>query len=170
MFHVNSPINLQKWVQENEHLLMPPVCNKVLFEEEEAFVMVLGGANKRQEFHYNESPELFYQYKGDMVLKIREEGQVKDLTIHEGEMFLLPPRVAHSPVRFEDTIGVVVDMRHPDKKDGLIWFCPSCGDLVHEEYLKVEDVENDFQPVYDRFYEDEDLHKCKSCDYHFVKQ
>lgn len=163
------PINLDAWIKKNQHLLVPPICNRMVYEDDEAFVIVIGGANARKEFHYNEAPEFFYQYKGDMLLRIQEGTGIKDLLIREGEIFLLPPRVAHSPVRFENTIGLVVDMRHPRKKDGLQWYCPNCNDLVYEEYVKVNDIENDFLPIYERFYSSEDLRTCKNCNFKFTK-
>jgi len=41
--------------------------------------------------------ELFYQIKGDMRLDIIEGGKLRQIPIREGEMFLLPGRVPHSP-------------------------------------------------------------------------
>jgi 3-hydroxyanthranilate 3,4-dioxygenase len=160
-----QPINLRNWIKENEHHLRPPICNKLVFQEEEAFIIVIGGANARKEFHYNEAPEFFYQVKGDMLLKIKEQDGIRDVYIREGEVFLLPPRIPHSPIRYDDTVGVVVDMRHPTKKDGLLWFCPQCNNLLYEEYLKVNDIENDFLPVYERFYGSKELLTCNHCNH-----
>jgi 3-hydroxyanthranilate 3,4-dioxygenase len=41
--------------------------------------------------------ELFYQVKGDMVLKVIEKGKKKDVVIKEGEAYILPSRIPHSP-------------------------------------------------------------------------
>lgn len=55
--------------------------------------------------------ELFYQLKGDMILKVREQNRFKDIHIREGEIFLLPGKIPHSPQRFSDTIGLVIERR-----------------------------------------------------------
>lgn len=170
MEHHFHPINLQNWIDKNKHLLTPPICHKLVFEEKEAFVIVIGGPNNRKEFHYNEAPEFFFQLKGEMLLKIRDGSEVKNIIIQEGEMFLLPARVPHSPVRYENTVGIVVDMRHPKKGDGLQWYCPQCDILLYEEYFKVNDIETDFLPVYDRFFSNNSHYTCGECGYQVERE
>ena len=51
---------------------------------------VCGGRNSAMQ-------ELFYQVHGDMALEIMERGARRRVEIKEGEMFLLPARVPHSP-------------------------------------------------------------------------
>ena len=59
---VAKPFNLTKWLDENKHLLKPPVGNKNLYvESEDYIVMVVAGPNARKDYHYNETEELFYQ-------------------------------------------------------------------------------------------------------------
>ena len=45
--------------------------------------------------------------KGDMVLKVIEQGRHRDIPIKQGEVFVLPSRIPHSPQRSENTIGFV---------------------------------------------------------------
>ncbi len=44
-----------------------------------------------------------------MLLKVIDNGVPRDITIREGEAFLLPARIEHSPQRFANTIGCVVE-------------------------------------------------------------
>lgn len=41
-----------------------------------------------------------------MCLKTIEKGERRDVIIREGECFLLPGRIPHSPQRYKNTIGL----------------------------------------------------------------
>ncbi len=158
------PFNLREWIDANRDLLKPPVANREIYAGSEFIVMIVGGPNSRSDFHVDEGPELFYQIEGDMVLKTVQEGEFHDITIGEGQMFMLPPRVPHSPQRFENTIGLVVErQRHKDELDGFMWFCSECGGKLHEEFLHVGDIVNDLPPVLKRFADDKSLRTCNRC-------
>ena len=117
-------INFKKWIDDHRHLLKPPVGNKMVFEDHENFiVMVVGGPNARKDYHYNESEEFFHQLEGDITLKVIDNGKPVDIPIREGEIFLLPPKVPHSPQRPANTVGLVIEKkRSEDDKDGLQWY------------------------------------------------
>src|SRR5690554_4268943 len=122
-----SPINFKAWIDENRHLLKPPVGNKVVWKDGDFIVMVVGGPNSRKDYHYNETPEFFYQIEGDMVLKVIDEGKPKDIHVKEGDIFLLPPKVPHSPQREANTVGLVIEYKRPEgMRDALLWFCENC--------------------------------------------
>jgi len=109
---IARPFNLQKWIDENRHELKPPVANRNLYKDAgDYIVMIVAGPNARKDFHYNETEELFYQIEGDIVVRIQEDGQAVDIPIRQGEMFLLPARVPHSPIRSEGSIGLVVELK-----------------------------------------------------------
>ncbi len=126
------PINIMKWVQENRDQLKPPVGNKYLYDGDDFFVMVIGGPNARNDFHVTNSEEYFYQLKGDIVVKIREDGVIKDIPIREGETFFIPAGVPHAPTRPPNTIGIVVERRRPPgETEHHLFYCYNCGELVH---------------------------------------
>ena len=159
---IKKPFNLHKWIDENRHLLKPPVGNKNLYVESgDYIVMIVAGPNARKDYHYNETEELFYQIEGDIIVKTQQEGKLVQYEIKQGEMFLLPPKVPHSPVRSEGSIGLVIERkRTSDHKDGLMWFSDKANALLYEEYFQLTDVEKDFLPVFKRFYGNEKLRTC----------
>ncbi len=146
------PINFKVWIDENRHLLKPPVGNKVVWKDADVIVMVVGGPNNRTDYHYNETPEFFYQIEGDMVLKVIEDGQQKDIPINEGEIFVLPPKIPHSPQRGANTVGLVVEYPRPEGvKDKLQWYSEDNGDLIYEEEFLLDNIETDMPAIFDRY-------------------
>ena len=136
------PFNFKKWIDENRHLLKPPVGNKVVYENTEFIVMVVGGPNARKDYHFNESEEFFYQLEGNITVKIQEDGKAVDVPINEGDIFLLPPRVPHNPVRGVNTIGLVMERkRREGEEDGLMWFCEKCNAPLYEKKFKLTKTE-----------------------------
>nr|MBS0037482.1 3-hydroxyanthranilate 3,4-dioxygenase [Saprospiraceae bacterium] len=160
------PINFQKWIDENRHLLKPPVGNKQVYLENDDFiVMVVGGPNGRKDYHWEDGEELFYQLEGDISVKIIDEnGENKEIEIKEGEMFLLPARIPHSPQRPANTIGLVIERyRRPNEIDKLMWFCENCGNKLHEDTFEMKDIVNQLPPVIHNFMNSEELRTCDNC-------
>ncbi len=161
---VLQTINFQRWIEENRALLKPPVGNKVVYGDGEFIVMVVGGPNARKDFHVDPAEEFFYQLEGEMVLRLVENGAIRDLSIRAGEIFLLPPNLPHSPQRMADSIGLVIERRRrPGERDGLQWYCEACGQLLYEEFLELTDIETQFPPVFARFFGSEALRSCRHC-------
>jgi 3-hydroxyanthranilate 3,4-dioxygenase len=161
---ITRTFNFKKWIDENRHLLKPPVNNKVVYKDAEFIVMVVGGPNSRKDYHYNESEEFFYQLEGNVIVKIQEDGKEVEVPINEGDVFLLPPKVPHNPIRFQDTIGLVMERRRRNgEKDGLMWFCEKCNTKLYEEFFELNDITSQFQEIFVKFYGSEDLRTCKSC-------
>jgi 3-hydroxyanthranilate 3,4-dioxygenase len=156
--------NFTKWIDENQHLLKPPVGNKKVFEDGEMTVQVVGGPNERADYHDDPVEEFFYQLKGNMVLKVGDNGNFYDVPIREGDVFLLPAHVRHSPQRPTGTIGLVVEpQRREEELDGFEWYCFACGALVHRIELKVKHLVKDLPPLYEAFYANAAARKCKKC-------
>lgn len=162
---IAEPFNLSKWIDDNRHLFKPPVGNKQIYlENDDYIVMIVGGPNTRKDYHFNEGEELFYQLEGDITLKIIENGAPRDVHIKEGEMFLLPPRIPHSPQRPEETIGLVIERyRDEDEDDGFMWFCENCNEKLYEEYFKLTDIVAQLPPLMQRFYDSEESRTCNNC-------
>jgi 3-hydroxyanthranilate 3,4-dioxygenase len=162
---VRKAFNFKKWIDENRHLLKPPVGNQQVYKEAEDFiVMVVGGPNSRKDYHYNEGEEFFYQLEGDIVVKIIEDGKPVDIPIKEGEIFLLPGRTPHSPQRGPNTIGLVMEViRETQEKDGFLWYCENCGNKLYEEYAHITDIVQQLPPIMNKFYSSLELRTCKQC-------
>ncbi|MDX1908799.1 MAG: 3-hydroxyanthranilate 3,4-dioxygenase [Bacteroidia bacterium] len=158
-------LNFRQWIEDNRHLLKPPVGNKVIYEQTDDFIiMVVGGPNQRTDYHYNETEEFFYMLEGNMVLKIQDEGQPVDIPLQEGEIFLLPARVPHSPRRPAGSIGLVIERkRDTTHTDGLMWFCPNCNHKLYEAYFPMENIMTQMQGVFEAFYASEALRTCAQC-------
>ena len=159
------PFDFRRWIDDRRDLLKPPVGNKLVFEEAGMTVMVVGGPNRRVDFHDDPVEEFFYQLEGDMILKVAEEGRIYDVPIRAGEVFLLPPHVRHSPQRpVPGSVGLVVEApRTGGMLDGFEWFCFDCGALVHRVELPVANIVTDLPPLFEAFYADEAARTCEAC-------
>ena len=156
--------NFKQWIDDHRHLLKPPVCNQQVFTDNDFIVMVVVDPNVRKDYHYEDGPEFFYQLEGDMLLKTMQDGECVDIPICEGEILMLPPKVPHSPQRFENTVGLVVERKRlPDELDGFMWFCENCNAKLYEEYLYISDIVGQLPPIFERFYSSEENRTCKKC-------
>jgi len=162
---IQRPFSFKQWIDDNRHLLKPPVGNQTVYKGNDDFiVMVVGGPNRRKDFHYNETEEFFYQLEGDITLRIMEEGKAVDIPIREGEIFLLPAKVPHSPQRPANTVGLVMEIkRNHSEKDGFMWFCESCEQKLYDEYFELTDIVKQLAPIMDKFYSSEELRTCNNC-------
>jgi len=161
---IASPLNFKKWIDDNRHLLKPPVGNKCVYEDAETIVMVVGGPNARKDYHFNEGEEFFYQVEGDITLKVIDDEKPRDIHIREGEIFLLPPRTAHSPQRGANTIGLVIERKRETKElDGFLWYCEKCGNKLYEEFHYIDNIVTQLPPIFERFYDNPTNSTCKNC-------
>lgn len=163
---IAKPFNLNKWIDENRHLLKPPVGNKNIYTESEDYiVMVVAGPNARKDYHYNETEELFYQLEGSIKVIVQDGSDRIELDLHAGDMYLHPAKTPHSPIRSEGSIGLVIERKRAGKgfTDGLLWFCDNCNTKLHEVYFEPNDIETDFLSHFENFYSSEELRTCKKC-------
>jgi 3-hydroxyanthranilate 3,4-dioxygenase len=161
---ITPPFNVRAWIDRNRAQLRPPVGNKLLFQDSAFIVMAVGGPNSRKDFHHDPSEEIFYQVEGDIVLRTAQDGRLIDIPIREGEIFLLPAEVPHSPQRPAGTLGVVVErQRNPDELDGFSWYCENCGHLLHLERVAVRNIETQLPAIFSRFYSSASHRTCSAC-------
>jgi len=159
------PLNIHKWIEENQEKLKPPVGN-FMFYMGEFKVMVVGGPNQRSDYHIEAGEEWFYQIKGDISVKIVDKGEFKEIHIKEGEMWLLPSNIPHSPQRPKDTIGFVIEReRKKDELDGLRWYCEKCKETVYEEWFYCYDLGAQLVPIIKKWRETKEQRTCKKCGY-----
>lgn len=161
------PFNLMTWIADHRDDLTPPVANKQIWREADMIVMIVGGGNERNDFHDDPREEFFFQIKGDMNLVIwpGEGSEPQDMPIREGEVYLLPPNVRHSPQRPDpESIGLVVEyQREIGELDGFEWACANCAHLVHRVELQVQAIDKDLPPLFDAFHADLDARTCPNC-------
>ncbi|EMD36237.1 hypothetical protein CERSUDRAFT_115199 [Gelatoporia subvermispora B] len=162
------PLNFPKWLAENGDKLQPPVNNFCLYAGKDYIVMAVGGPNERNDYHVNETEEWFYQHKGGMLLRVVDGDEFRDIRIEEGEMFLLPANTPHNPVRFANTIGLVVERVRPaDATDRLRWYCRSGAHstptIIREETLHVTDLGTQLKPLIQYWQSNADARRCPAC-------
>ncbi len=160
-------VNFESWIAEHEHMLKPPVNNQQMWEPMGDFIVqVVGGPNQRTDFHLDPYEEWFYQYKGSMHVNLMTDEGPQRVDIREGEMWMLPRNVYHSPQRPEEgSIGIVIErIREEGTEENFAWFCLDCGTKVHEVQLQVRDIVADLPPVFANFYASSDAERtCGNC-------
>ena len=166
-----KPLHLAKWIEDNRHLLKPPVGNQQIYHGNEDFiVMVVGGPNARKDFHVNKGEEIFFQLEGEIEVGIMEDDEEfpgkkreEKIKIGAGELFLLPAGLPHCPRRGPGTIGLVIERyRNENEEDGFQWYCPGCGQLMHEQFVRVSDIVKQLPLVMNAFYEGPES-TCQNC-------
>jgi 3-hydroxyanthranilate 3,4-dioxygenase len=166
MAQMLPPLNFHKWIDDNRSVLKPPVGNKKIWEDTKFDVFVVGGPNARKDYHINHSEEFFYQIEGDITLKIVEAGDFRDVHIRQGEIFLLPPLVPHSPQRPADSIGLVIEHKRAEgEHDGLRWYCDHCSEVVYEESFQLVDIVVQLKGAIQGFWADEAKRTCAQCNH-----
>lgn len=168
-----SAFNFQAWIDEHQHLLKPPVNNKLIWENADLMVTVVGGPNERYDYHDDPVEEFFFQMKGNAFLRIMTDSGPEELHLKEGDIFLLPPHVRHSPQRPEaGSVCLVIEpKRPPGEKDAFEWYCQNCHQLVHRVEVQLQHIARDLPPVFAAFASDEVKRTCRHCgEIHPVKR
>jgi 3-hydroxyanthranilate 3,4-dioxygenase len=159
--------DLWQWIAENREAFEPPVGNKVVWENSQYTAMVVRGPNARRDFHIDPSDEIFFQLKGDIVVEhLDRQGTRRSSVIKEGEIFLLPALVPHSPHRPHGTWGLVIEIkRQPEQTESLIWLCDRCDTQLHQVTMHVADIETELKAAIQDYDSNERLRTCTACGY-----
>lgn len=154
MYKYGRPLNFQRWLDENSHLLKPPVGNQQIWKDGDMMVTVVGGPNKRSDFHDDPIEEFFYQFKGNAFLLMWDRGQYDRVELKEGDMFLMAPHTLHSPQRPEaGSLCLVIERQRPKgDTDAFQWSCARCGTVLQRYEKQLESIVADLPPLYERFY------------------
>jgi 3-hydroxyanthranilate 3,4-dioxygenase len=155
---MNEPVVSDEWIETHQESFKPPIANKLMFRNMLS-VMFVGGPNARKDFHVDESSELFFQLRGNMEFPIVERGARKIIKINEGEVFLLPSRIPHSPQRPESgSVGLVIERARSEGSefDCMRWYknFDECDEVEFEQFFYCRDLGKDLVPVaesYKRF-------------------
>lgn len=147
----NLPINLDQWIDANKDSLKPPIGNRQFWKDnwQNLLVMMVGGPNSRPDYHDDPGEELFIQLRGDVTLKMIDPVTrvQSEVIVREGEMYLLPAHVRHSPQRPEGCIGLVIERyRQPGEIDALEWY-DDAGNLEFRGEFFVKNIEQDLAKV-----------------------
>lgn len=154
----NSVMALSTWLEQNGHLLKPPVANRQIYKDA-VKVMVVGGPNQRTDYHLQWGEELFWQLKGNLCVKIVQEGNVKrDVHLPAGYVWLLPGQILHNPQREAESIGIVFEReRQLHELDAMQWFSESNpSKLRYREWFHCHDLGTQLKPVIERYFEMEE--------------
>jgi 3-hydroxyanthranilate 3,4-dioxygenase len=160
------PFNFLRWIEANAHLLKPPVGNQQLWKNTDFIVTVVGGPNQRTDFHDDPHEEYFFQMKGNAHLLIWEGGGYSRVDLREGDTYLLPAHLRHSPQRPEaGSVCLVIERtRAPGIIDGFEWYCAGCGNRVHRIDVQLADIVADLPRAYEAFYASpESARRCGRC-------
>ncbi len=165
-FKYGRPLNFKRWLDEHAHLLKPPVGNQQVWKDANMMVTVVGGPNQRTDYHDDPSEEFFYQFKGNAYLNIWDDGRYDRVNLSEGDLFLMPAHLKHSPQRPEPgSLCLVVEHTRPaGERDAFLWTCARCASLVQRIEVLLQSIVTDLPPVYEQFYaSDDEARRCKTC-------
>jgi len=168
MLAYGKPFNFPRWIDEHAHLLKPPVGNQQVWKDSDFIVTVVGGPNHRTDYLDDPYEEFFYQMRGNAFLYLWLDGKRERVELREGDIFLLPPHVRHSPQRPEaNSACLVIERQRPEGDvDGFEWYCEGedgCGHLVHRVETQLQSIVTDLPPLFNAFYSSEEKRRCPNC-------
>lgn len=164
MSRLQPPFSQRAWIEANLPRALGAIGNKEVFKGSDFIYQIIKGPNARNDFHLDPFDEIFFQIQGDIFVHVIDEGRERRIPVREGEVFLLPRGVYHSPRRPANTVGLVLERpRKADELDAIAWFCPACAGKLHEVQFWCDDIEKGLKSVIEAFNADPALRTCKRC-------
>ncbi len=161
-----NPINFAGWIDGHSHLLKPPVGNQQIWPDADLICTVVGGPNQRTDFHDDPFEEYFHQFRGNAHLLIVDRGRFERIDLREGDVFLLPAHVRHSPQRPEaGSLCTVIERSRPvGEVDGFEWYCARCGNRIARHETQLQSIVTDLPVIYETFYgASDEARRCAAC-------
>ena len=159
-------VDVLRWVEASKERRSDQLLNHDTCWNRELIVKLFDGPTPpdRSDFHINTSPELFYQFEGDVFCRLLRDGKFEDHTIGTGQMFYIPPLVPHLNRRPPGSIGLAVHTeRAPGALEAVAWYCESCGHQLHRIDYLFKDLLEQLPPLVRAFLADEDKRTCARC-------
>jgi len=159
------PFHLAEWIAQSMSSDMGSVGNKEVFRHSDFIFMIVKGPNRRNDYHIDPYDEIFYQLKGTIYVKYRDETEQEQIaTVNEGEVMIINAFTPHAPLRPPETLGLVIERpRVPGEKDGIVWYCDTCGHTLHQLELDCQDIETQLKAALDAFNADLSRRTCRNC-------
>ena len=127
---------------------------------------MVGGPNQRTDFHDDPYEEYFHQFRGNAHVLVLDRGKFERIDLKEGDIFLLPAHVRHSPQRPEEgSLCTVIERARPaGVLDAFEWYCAKCATLVNRSEVQLQSIVEDLPRVFKTFYESpEAARTCAHC-------
>ena len=154
MLKYGKPLNFERWIADHAAELKPPVGNQQIWQDADFICTVVGGPNHRTDFHDDPYEEFFHQLKGQAHLLLWDRGRFERVDLNEGDIFLLPAHVQHSPQRpVPGSLCTVIERSRPEGVlDAFSWHCAHCGHTVTRNEVQLGSIVKDLPVAYEAFY------------------
>lgn len=166
MLTYGKPLNFERWIDDHAADLRPPVGNQQIWANSDLICTVVGGPNQRTDFHDDPHEEFFHQLRGNAHLLLWDRGRFERVELREGDIFLLPAHVPHSPQRPEagSVCTVIERTRAEGVRDAFQWYCAHCGTRIARHEVQLASIVTDLPKVFESFYgAPQDTRKCPQC-------
>jgi 3-hydroxyanthranilate 3,4-dioxygenase len=159
-------VDVLAWIDGSKQRGTEQFLNHETFWNRELIVKLFDGPTPgdRSDFHINTSPELFYQFEGEMFVRLLQHGVFEDHTVGKGQMFYIPPLVPHLNRRPRGSVGLAIHaQRAPGALDAVAWYCEACGEQLRRIDYLFKDLLEQLPPLVRAFLDDEQQRTCKRC-------